>query len=155
MKGTTRKMIGLGIVAAMRTSFAPAVLSHFLSKSPNRRLKHSRLKFIQSPTAALITKVLAAQEIVVDKLPTTPNRTGFPQILGRIASGAFAGSVIAITDKENVLKGALLGGASALLTSYGCFYLRRYLDEIPGVKDIYVATAEDAIAIAGGIALMK
>ena len=110
---------------------------------------------MQSPVTAVITKLFAVQEIVIDKLPTTPSRGDFPQILGRIASGALAGSVVSIANKENILKGALLGGVSAFAGSYGCYYLRRYLTEIPGVKDLYVATAEDAIAIASGIALMK
>src|SRR4051812_22940538 len=91
---TTGKIIGLGIVSGLRTSVAPAVASHYLSRHPNDNLAKSKLRFIQSPITAAITKLTVAAEITGDKLPSTPNRIVAPQVIARLASGALTGAII-------------------------------------------------------------
>ena len=84
--------IVLGLVSGMRATFAAGILSHFLQKRAAAALSASKLAFIQSPTAAGVTKALVALEIAGDKLPSTPNRIVAPQVGARVIAGAFAGA---------------------------------------------------------------
>jgi len=144
------QIIGLGILAGIRTSFAPALLSQHFHQHPSAALGDSRLNLLQSEKAAVITKLFAAFEIVGDKNPLAPNRTGMPQVLFRIASGAFAGFVLAKAKRQHTGLGLLVGAASAVAGTFGAFYLRQYIDRLPGVKDVYVGAAEDLVGIAAG-----
>jgi uncharacterized membrane protein len=147
--------LSLGFVSGMRSTFAAAILTHYLSETQAKSLKKSRLSFMGSPIAASVTKLFAGGEVIADKLPSTPSRIKFPGILFRVASGAFAGAVIATNKKESLAKGLLLGSAGAIAGSYACYYLRKYISKIPHVKDAYVGTAEDIAAIGIGMAVMR
>lgn len=155
MNTIVKKAAGLGAIAGMRASVAPSVTSHFLSMHPSAALANSKLSFIQTSTAALVTKLLNAAEIIGDKLPATPNRTTLAQTLPRVTSGAFVGAVIFRANRESVLKGALIGGAAALAATYASFYARQYLDKIPYVKDPLVGILEDVLAIKGAASLLQ
>jgi uncharacterized membrane protein len=72
---------GLGAIAGMRASLAPAIVSHYLNKRPKSALKKSKLSFIQTPAAGIVTKVLGAAEITADKLPAAPDRIILMQTL--------------------------------------------------------------------------
>ena len=148
------QIIGLGVISGMRTTFAPALLSHYLSKEDNAALSKSKLSFMQSPVAAKITKVLSAGEIVGDKLPNTPNRIVAPQVMARAASGAFAGAVICAANGNSIAKGVLTGGCTALAATYGTFYLRKFIAENTFIKEPVTGIVEDAIAISTGVLLM-
>ena len=155
MGSTNIKMFGFGFVSGMRTTFSPAILSNYLRRKSSRSLKNSKLGFMRSPTTAVITTVLAAGEIYGDKLPTTPSRIAFPGILGRIASGAFAGAVIAENNRDSIWRGVLLGAAGAVVGSYACYHIRVAIDKLPGVKDGYVGAAEDLLTVAVGVGLLQ
>jgi uncharacterized membrane protein len=152
-KTAIKQAIGLGAVAGLRATVAPAAISHYLSNHPRPDSTLSKLSFIQSPITAIITKVLSAAEITGDKLPSTPNRTTLPQVAARVASGALVGATIFRSNRESAVRGMLIGGASALLATYASFYIRKSLDKVPHVKDWYVAVVEDAIAISSSTAL--
>ncbi|MGI4021690.1 MAG: hypothetical protein ACRYFA_09310 [Janthinobacterium lividum] len=155
MSSTNKQIIGFGIVSAMRGSFGIGILSHYLNKTSSLALKQSKLGFIQSPVTAGLTKLLCAGEVVGDKLPAAADRIGFPQILGRIASGALCGAIVATNNKENLTKGIVLGGVCALAGSYAFFYLRKYAGGLLNTKDVYLGAAEDVLALGTGVALMK
>ncbi len=146
---------GLGAVAGMRAAIAPAIVSHYLSNNPRKAVAKSNLAFIQSPTAGVVTKVLGAAELTADKLPAAPNRIAFAQTLPRVLSGAFVGAVLSQAAKTNIITGMLVGGASALATTYVSFFLRKMLSNIPYVKDPILGAVEDYVAISSGAALMK
>lgn len=154
-KHALKQAIGLGAVAGLRATIAPAVASNYLSKHPNTALAASKLKFVQSPVTSIVTKVLSAAEISGDKLPNAPNRIILPQIAARVASGALVGATIFVANRESLLKGALIGGASALAATFGSFYARKYLDKIPHVKDAVVGAVEDTLAIGSGVKLIN
>lgn len=149
------QIIGLGIISGMRTTFAPALLSHYLSKEDNAALSESKLSFMQSPVAAKITKLLSAGEIFGDKLPNTPNRIVASQVMARAASGAFAGAVVCTINGNSIAKGALTGGSIAVAATFGTFYLRKFIAENTFIKEPATGAVEDAIAIGAGILLMK
>jgi uncharacterized membrane protein len=154
-KSAVKQAIGLGVVAGLRATVAPAVASHFLSHHPSNAVSSSKLSFIQSPVTAIITKLLSAAEISGDKIPNGPDRIVLPQVAARIASGALVGATVFVANRESAIKGMLIGGASALVGTFASFYARKYLDKIPHVKDIFVAVAEDALAVGSGVKLIK
>jgi uncharacterized membrane protein len=90
-----------------------------------------------------------------DKLPGTPNRTVLPQVTGRVLSGALAGAVLFEAEKENWIKGAAIGGISALAGTYVSFFARQFFGKLFSIKEPYAGALEDAIAIGGGNALMR
>lgn len=149
------KAIGLGAIAGMRATVAPTVLSFFLNRHPSKTLAKSGLSFLQSPTTALITKVLTAGEFLGDKLPNGPNRIIFPQVAARVASGALAGAGLFRSNKAGVAKGLVLGGASALAVTFGSYYLRKYVDKKLHAKDRVVGGIEDLISLVSGWAVMR
>jgi uncharacterized membrane protein len=148
------QIIGIGVVAGMRTTFAPAVLSHYFNRNPGS-VTGSAFGFMASPITSIITKLMAIGEITGDKLPSTPDRTGVPQIFGRIASGALAGVVISKANNQDMVKGFLIGGISALAGTFGAFYLRKYIDTIPNVNDVFVGLGEDVVALTTGVLLLN
>jgi uncharacterized membrane protein len=154
-KTAIKQAIGLGAVAGLRATVAPAVTSHFLSRHPSKVITASNFSFIQSPVTAVITKLLSAAEISGDKLPNTPNRIILPQIAARVVSGAFVGATVFKANRESAVRGMLIGGASALAATFASFYARKYLDKIPHVQDIFVAVAEDALAVGSGVKLIN
>jgi len=147
--------IGLGAVAGMRATLAPAVASHYLSNHPNPALSRSSLRFIQLPVTAVITKLLSVAEITGDKLPNGPDRIILPQLLARVASGAFVGATIFKANRQSVVNGILIGGASALAATFISFYARKYADKLPFVKDQFAGVVEDAVALGTGISIIK
>lgn len=149
------QIIGLGIISGMRSTFAPAIAAHYLSKNQNVNLAQSKLRFIQSATTAVVTKLFSLGEITGDKLPSTPDRIIIPSVIARSVSGAFAGAVITTANKENVAKGILIGGAAAFAATFATFYLRRYLDKSSPIKEPVTGVLEDALAIGSGILLMQ
>lgn len=149
------KIIGLGFIAGMRTTFAPAIASHFFSKKPNAALAKSKLGFIQSPAAAVVTKIMSAGEIAGDKLPNTPNRIVAPQVAARVASGAFAGAVISTANEDDIAKGIFIGAATALAATFATYYIRKYVSESTFIKEPVTGVFEDVFAIESGVLLMS
>lgn len=147
--------LGLGAVAGMRATMAPAVASHYLSNHPNPALSHSSLRFIQLPVTAIITKLLSVAEITGDKIPNGPDRIAIPQLLARIASGAFVGATIFKANRQSVIDGMLLGGASALAVTFASYYLRKYADKQSFLKEPITGVIEDAVALGTGISIIK
>ena len=152
---TILQTLGLGAVAGMRATMAPAVASHYLSNHPNPALSRSALKFMQLPLTALVTKLLSVAEITGDKLPDSPDRIVLPQVMARVASGAFVGATIFKANQQSFLKGMLLGGVSALAATYATFYLRKYIDTLPHIKDGAVGAVEDVLAIGSGLSIIS
>jgi uncharacterized membrane protein len=131
----------------MRSMSAPAFLSHYFSKQPQSGLAGSRLRFLQKPFTAKLLKVMAAGEMVMDKLPSTPNRTAPPVLLGRLLSGALVGAAWYKSRHGSALSGGLLGGLAAVAATFVTYALRTPV--------ALVGVGEDALVVAGGAALLK
>ena len=141
------KIITLGAVAGMRSMFAPALLSGALKNRPSKRIRRSRLHFMQSPSTATIFKVLAAGELIGDKLPMTPNRTEAAGLMGRGLSGALVGATLAISQRESYLVGGGVGALSAVASTYAFFFLRKKLSQETELPDVLWASLEDMLAL--------
>lgn len=154
LPGLFWQVAGLGILAGMRTFSAPVVASHILSRHKSKNLSGSPLKFMQSDTTALVFKVLAAGELVGDKLPITPNRTATPGVIGRCVSGALAGASIFKASGSNALAGAIIGSVSALGSTFGCYYLRKFVVAKTDIADPVIGGIEDALVAGTGACLI-
>lgn len=157
MKPTTSKQFlqaaFIGALAGMRTTAAPVIATHILSMAPSGKLNTSRLKFMQSPTLAAIFKIVSVSELVVDKLPSTPNRIETGGVAGRALSGALAGAAICKASGINAWKGVAIGGLTAVAATYASYFLRREIVKRAGVADPFIGGIEDIAVIGAGVAL--
>jgi uncharacterized membrane protein len=118
----------LGGVSGMRTFTAPGILA---------------LRGRWGPGAVgRALPVIAAGELIGDKLPFMPSRSDPPSLLARIASGTAVGAATAGA------RGAGAGAAGAAATTLASERLRSALGERLGVPDPVLGLAEDALAIA-------
>ena len=138
--------LAAGAVAGMRTMTAPAVVSYKMKRM-------AKAEGLEHPTGlsggrvSTVLALLAVGELVADKLPKTPNRTDPPALIMRGISGAFAGAALSGRERNEKIKGAVLGGLAAVGAAYGMYYLRAWLVKKTGVPDAVVAIGEDAIAL--------
>jgi uncharacterized membrane protein len=98
-------------------------------------------------TVAVIVTILAVGELIGDKLPGVPNRTALLPLIARVCVGGLVGSLAATGLHGSVIEGALLGSISAFAGTFVGFHLRRYMVVENDVQDVWVALAEDALAI--------
>lgn len=144
------KAAAIGIVAGMRSASAPALVSDHLARKGGNALDGSPLAWMASPTTATVTKVLAAGELVGDKLPFTPSRLAPGPLGGRMASGALCGAVLCASERERAEVGAVVGALAAALGAWAFYHLRQSADRATGLPDPVVAVVEDALAVGGG-----
>jgi uncharacterized membrane protein len=115
-------------LAALVLFSAPKSLPGLLSKKPAR------------PASPL----LAAGELVADKLPNVPPRTKMPALLVRTGFGALAGGTAAAMTGDNVARTALIGASVATAASFVGERLRTAAAK--KVPALVAALAEDALA---------
>ncbi|WP_412069511.1 DUF4126 family protein [Rubrivirga sp. IMCC43871] len=154
---TTALAAALGWAAGMRSLTPPAVLARALSdaRSPFARLARAPRQpagILGSDAAAFWIPVAAAGELVADKLPVAPSRTAPLGLAGRAGSGALVGAAVAAARRQNVILPALVGAASAVVSSFAMMELRAAVGEHFGVPDSAVALAEDALAVGISVA---
>ncbi len=134
--------IGAGLITGLRSLSGPAAVSAALA---------DRIDLAAQLAPAL--SLLAAGEMLADKLPFMPARTAPPVLAGRVLLGALAGGALAGAYGRNLLLGAAIAGAAAALSSYVGLALRRAASQRLGLPDPLVALAEDALVLAAGRAL--
>jgi uncharacterized membrane protein len=149
------QVVGIGTLAGMRTSSAPVIASQILSHHHSKRLEHSPLNFMQSKSVANVLTVLSVSEVIMDKLPTTPNRTNPGGLIFRGLSGALAGASIYKASGNNVLTGTLIGAAAAVMSTYASFLLRKTIVKNTSVIDPIIGALEDALVIGAGVGLAQ
>jgi uncharacterized membrane protein len=138
----------MGVVAGLRTMLAPAAVS-WAARLGRLDLPGTWLAFLGHAWTPWILTLLAAGELVADKLPSTPSRTVPVQFGGRIASGALAGA--AIGAAAGATAGGLLAGvAGAVLGTLGGRAFRARLAAAFG-RDRPAALLEDAVAVGAAL----
>jgi uncharacterized membrane protein len=120
-----RRAAVLGGVTGARTFLAPAALA---------------LRGRLGKVAKFVVPVLAAGELVGDKLPMAPPRSEGPGLVGRVVSGAVSGRV------SGGARGARVGTAFALAATYPAQTLRAQIVQRTPLPDIACAVSEDLIA---------
>ena len=152
---TYAKAFGLGVIIGMRALAGPALLSRKLVRiapvnEPQRPVDY----FIQPPVATGLA-VLAATEIITDKLPGVPNRTVPFQFVGRLLSGGSCGAVLSEVEGESILAGSVAGGVGAVAGTLVTFHLRQWLTHTAGLPNSVVALAEDMLCVGAGWAIVN
>jgi uncharacterized membrane protein len=137
---------GIGIVAGLRSLTAPAVVS-WAAYLGWLTLGGSVLGFMGSVAAAVIFSLLALVEFVGDVLPTTPSRTSLVPLMARIVMGGLCGACLCVSAGQSLVAGAALGGIGGVIGAFGGYQARTRLGKALGVNDIFIAIAEDLVAI--------
>ena len=149
------QVLGIGALAGMRTSSAPAITSQILSHHQSENLEHTPLSFMQSKTVANTLTFLTVSEVIMDKLPSTPNRIKPTGFAFRCLSGALAGASIYKSTGNNVLVGTLLGATSAAVSTYLSFITRKATVERTKIFDPIIGAIEDALVVGAGVGLIQ
>jgi uncharacterized membrane protein len=110
-------------------------------------LEGSSLAFMGSSVAVAIFSLAAVAEYVADLLPKTPKRTALAPLTGRIVLGGLSGACLCVSGGQSLLAGAALGAIGGILGAFAGYEARVRLVKRLGVKDAFVAIAEDLVAI--------
>jgi uncharacterized membrane protein len=144
----------IGVIAGLRTMTAPAVVAwaanrHWLN------LLNSPLAVMGSTAAVGVFTLLALGELIIDKLPSTPNRTRLLGLIGRGVLGGLSGAVVAVSGAQSIALGAVLGVAGAIASAFAGYEVRKRLVRVLKVPDLVIALFEDALAIGGGLLIVS
>lgn len=144
----------IGVLAGMRTMSAPATVSVRFARDGVRRDGPAALRALAAPLTARGLAAAAFGELVIDKLPFTPDRTEPLGLALRTLSGAACGAALATWRRESPVLGALLGGAAAVAAAYGFLALRKAAKRA-GISYIASGVAEDALVATGFVVAQK
>jgi len=125
----------IGLFAGLRSLTAPAATAWAAYLG---WLKLERpLSLIGSLPSVVVFTLLAAVELVLDKLPTTASRTAAPGLIARIVTGALTGACVAVGSGQAAIAGALLGVAGGVVGCFAGYQARTRLVKALGKPDIY------------------
>ncbi|HEY7319818.1 MAG TPA: DUF4126 family protein [Candidatus Binatia bacterium] len=139
----------IGLFAGLRSLLAPAATA-WAAHLGWLKL-HGLLALIGSTASVAIFTLLAAAELVADKLPNTPDRTSPPGLIARIVMGGLTGACVAAGGGSGTFPGAVFGVAGGVVGCFGGFGARRWLVKSLSAPDIHIAVLEDLVAIAGSL----
>src|SRR5437764_14265899 len=103
----------LGAVSGMRSMAAPAIVSR-LAHTGLLPLEGSQVKFLGHKNSAKTMAIMAAGEIIADKLPFIPKRTSIFPLVTRAVSGALSGTAFTKARKGSAVAGAVIGSLAAV-----------------------------------------
>jgi uncharacterized membrane protein len=138
----------VGIVAGLRSMLAPAIVSWF-ARQNLLDISHTYLAPMAYSITVAVFTLLAALELIADKLPKTPSRKKPLPFAIRILSGALVGATVGATGNK-VMLGIFCGAAGAVAGTLGGSAARAKLAVVFG-RDYRAALLEDVVGI--GIAL--
>lgn len=144
----------MGVAAGMRSQVPIALLAwQKWGTGPSPQQRPPGL--FGSPAVRALVTALAAGELVGDKLPATPSRLRPAPFLGRLAFGALAGGLLATRAGGQAMAGAAAGGTGAVIGTIAFGEARVALTRLTGLPDPLWAVAEDAVAVALGLAALR
>jgi uncharacterized membrane protein len=138
---------GLGAVSGLRSMSGPAILANAAS-THRIDLSGTPLAWLGSGHARATSAALAVGELIVDKLPSTPDRLNPPSLLVRSLAGALCGYAVAGRGSSQIQKwiSAATGATAALAASWAGSSFRKNVR----MPKMAAALAEDAVAMATG-----
>jgi uncharacterized membrane protein len=142
----------IGVVAGLRSLTAPAVVSWavFLGWID---VDNRWLHWVGHPATVTVLTILAAIELVTDKLPKTPSRKTPLGFAPRIIFGGFAGAVLGAAS-HFTWSSLGAGVVGAVLGTLGGYEFRHRLVAATGGRDLPIALLEDVIAVGGGFLIV-
>lgn len=108
--------------------------------------------FLASIIAVIVLVIIAALEIVGDKLPQARSRKLPPSFIARVVSGALAGALLGLPG-GNWIAGLLVGAIGGVIGTLGGFEARRWLAG-QFKRDLPAALIEDAVTIIVALAVV-
>lgn len=154
LRGAAGRALGLGAISGLRSMSGPAFVSRVAAQG-RLPLEGTRLAFLGSPRLSKVLTVLAAGELVGDKLPATPSRTSLPLLLGRAASGGLVGAALFASAERPATSGGILGAGAAVAGAFAGEKLRGLAGQKSGIPDPIVALVEDGVALLVGHRLTR
>ncbi len=149
------RAFGLGTVAGLRSTMAPALLSRAAARGELEGIEDTAFSRVASGKLPNLLTLLAAGEILADKTLPLPSRTSGLVLLGRASSGALVGAALFASEKRAGVLGAALGAAAAVTGAYAGEGFRRRASERLGVPDPALALLEDAAAVTIGLLVLR
>jgi len=144
---------GFGVIAGMRSASAPALLSNHFCRRENKALHGSKWKWFCSKRAANVFSVMAAGEVLADKIPSIPDRISPPGLIGRALFGALAGAVLDNATGGKTPSAPWAGAGAAVAATFASFYGRKALSR--KIADRKIAVVEDLIVYGVGMWLTR
>jgi uncharacterized membrane protein len=139
----------IGVLNGLRSLTPPAVVAW---AAYLRWIKlQGALALIGSVVAAAIFTLLAAFELVADKMPWIPDRITFMSLTARGVMGALTGACVAAAGGQWAVIGATCGAAGSIAGAFAGYYARMRSEKALGLPDIYVALVEDLICVGGAL----
>lgn len=105
----------IGLVAGLR-SMTPFAAVAFAARNRRLNRKPDETSLLASRTAVAGASVLAAGELLGDKMRSAPDRTIPPGLVARLITGAVAGAALA--PRRDRLPAAVLGALGAVAGGY-------------------------------------
>lgn len=136
---------GLGLATGMR-SLAPLAALSLAAYSGTFPLRRSPFNLLATRPAAIALTVMAAGELVADKLPMTPDRTDPLAWLARVGLGSLDGALVGVQAGRGEAVYAAIGGTAAAASTYLFHALRLEVDS-QGVPDPLAGAVEDLLAL--------
>jgi len=118
-------------------------------------VSHTWLAFLGYRWTPYILSVLAAGELIADKLPTTPSRKQAGPFGARIVSGALSGAAVVVGGGQAWALGAIAGAVGGIVGALGGYAARTGLVRALKVPDFVIALLEDLVAVGGGLFLVS
>lgn len=137
---------GIGVVAGLRSLTAPAAVS-WAAYLGWLNLQGSPLAFMGSIVTVAISSLLALGELGADLSPRIPRRTAPGPLAGRLLMGGLCGACLCVSAGQSLPIGVVLGALGGLVGAFAGYELRKRLVAGWNIKDVFVAIAEDVIAI--------
>jgi uncharacterized membrane protein len=142
-----------GCVDGLRSLTAPALVC-WAAHLGWLHFAGTRLAFINHRSTLIVFTLLAAVELIADKLPNTPARTAPLGLTARIFCGGACGLALATSAGISPSFSVLFGSIGALVGAFAGYHSRRLIVSKAHVPDVVAAVAEDVIAIAGGLLIV-
>jgi uncharacterized membrane protein len=139
----------IGVLNGLR-SFTPPAVTAWAAYVRWIKLQGALALIGSVPVVAIFT-LLAAFELVADKMPWIPNRTTTMSLAARAVMGALTGACIAAAGGQSAVIGAVCGVGGAMAGAFGGYHARKRSVQALRVPDIYVALVEDLICIGGAL----
>jgi len=143
----------IGLFAGLRSLTPPAAVAWAVYLG---WLKLARpLSIIGSLPAVIILSLLAITELIIDKLPNTPNRTAPPGLIARIVTGGLTGACVSLGGGKSAFVGAGLGLFGGIVGCFAGYHARARLVRFLRQPDFNVALLEDLVAIGGSLFIVS
>lgn len=136
----------LGVIAGLR-AVTPVAAVSWAASLGILKLTGTPLAFLGAAITPWVVTLIAAGELLNDKLPKTPSRKVPVAFGARIASGGLAGAAVGLSAGAPI-PGLVLGVVGAVIGTLGGAWARGRLAAAFG-RDLPAALVEDVVAVAG------